>query len=314
MSSSDVEFATKTLLSLVPDAKNITATTLSGGVSCDTIKVHWHNGSGVIKRALAQLRVPGTWEADVDRILAEGDAITMYHQLTPEFVPKLLGRNDDELAIMLELAPEDMSEWRLQMLEGIVNPTIGSVLGKVLGIWHNKTTGVQLPPRIENGKKRLYDLRAGAFYGGMAKIWPEHESLISACAKELMESMECAVHGDFSPKNILAGPSGIWVLDFEVTHKGAPVFDLAFMCAHLIIKSIHLEDQRDLLLKTIANFLNAYKEQRGEIPGNLGHHVGIITAVRVVGISQVKYLNDSAKVKVIEKARSLLDGADLLEN
>ena len=312
MSTTDVEFATKTLLSLVPDAKDITATTLSGGVSCDTIKVNWHNGSGVIKRALAQLRVPGTWEADVDRILAEGDAITMYHQLTPEFVPKLLGRNDDELAIMLELAPEDMSEWRLQMLEGIVNPTIGSELGKVLGIWHNKTTGVQLPPRIENGKKRLYDLRAGAFYGGMAKIWPEYESLISSCAKELMESMECAVHGDFSPKNILAGPSGTWVLDFEVTHKGAPVFDLAFMCAHLIIKSIHLEDQRDLLLETIANFLSAYKEQRGEIPGNLGHHVGIITAVRVVGISQVKYLSDSAKVKVIEKARSLLDGADLL--
>ena len=312
MSSSDVEFATKTLLSLVPDAKNITATTLSGGVSCDTIKVNWHNGSGVIKRALAQLRVPGTWEADIDRILAEGDAITMYHQLTPEFVPKLLGRNDDELAIMLELAPEDMSEWRLQMLEGIVNPTIGSELGKVLGIWHNKTTGVQLPPRIENGKKRLYDLRAGAFYGGMAKIWPEYEPLISSCAKELMESMECAVHGDFSPKNILAGPSGTWVLDFEVTHKGAPVFDLAFMCAHLIIKSIHLEDQRDLLLETIANFLSAYKEQRGEIPGNLGNHVGIITAVRVVGISQVKYLSDSAKVKVIEKARSLIDGADLL--
>lgn len=312
MSTTDVEFATKTLLSLVPDAKDITATTLSGGVSCDTIKVNWHNGSGVIKRALAQLRVPGTWEADVNRILAEGDAITMYHQLTPEFVPKLLGRNDDELAIMLELAPEDMSEWRLQMLEGIVIPTIGSELGKVLGIWHNKTTGVQLPPRIENGKKRLYDLRAGAFYGGMAKIWPEYESLISSCAKELMESMECAVHGDFSPKNILAGPSGTWILDFEVTHKGAPVFDLAFMCAHLIIKSIHLEDQRDLLLETIANFLNAYKEQRGEIPENLGNHVGIITAVRVVGISQVKYLNDSGKVKVIEKARSLLDGADLL--
>jgi 5-methylthioribose kinase len=258
------------------------------------------------------LRVPGTWEADVDRILAEGDAITMYHQLTPEFVPNLLGRNDDELAIMLELAPADMSEWRLQMLEGIVDPKIGSELGKVLGIWHNKTTGVQLPPRIENGKKRLYDLRAGAFYGGMAKIWPEYEPLIASCAKELMESMECAVHGDFSPKNILAGPSGTWVLDFEVTHKGAPVFDLAFMCAHLIIKSIHLEDQRELLLETIANFLSAYKEQRGEIPGNLGHHVGIITAVRVVGISQVKYLNDSAKLKVIEKARSLLDGADLL--
>ena len=312
MSTTDVEFATKTLLSLVPDAKEITATTLSGGVSCDTIKVNWDKGSGVIKRALAQLRVPGTWEADVDRILAEGDAITMYHQLTPEYVPKLLGRNDDDLAIMLELAPEDMSEWRLQMLEGIVNPKIGSELGKVLGIWHNKTTGVQLPPRIENGKKRLYDLRAGAFYGGMSKIWPEYESLISSCAKELMESMECAVHGDFSPKNILAGPSGTWVLDFEVTHKGAPVFDLAFMCAHLIIKSIHLEAQRDLLLATIENFLNAYKEQRGEIPGNLGQHVGIITAVRVVGISQVKYLSDSTKVKVIEKARSLLDGADLI--
>lgn len=312
MGSTDSEFATEILLSLLPNAKEITATTLSGGVSCDTIKVDWDSGSGVIKRALAQLRVPGTWEADVDRILAEGDAINMYHQLTPNFVPKLLGRNDEKLAIMLELAPEDMTEWRQQLLAGVVDPKIGSELGNVLGIWHNKTTDVQLPPRIENGKKRLYDLRAGAFYGGMAKIWPEYEPLISNCAKELMESMECAVHGDFSPKNILAGPSGTWVLDFEVTHKGAPVFDLAFMCAHLIIKSIHLEAQRDLLLATITNFLTAYKEQRGSVPVNLGLHVGVITAVRVVGISQVKYLSDKSKLQVIEKARSLLKGDDLL--
>lgn len=282
---------------------------LSGGVSCDTAKVTGNGVNAVIKRALPQLRVPGKWEADTDRILAEADAIELFGSLTPANVPALLARSEEDLAIAIELAAEDMRDWRYAMLEGIVDPEVGTTLGRVLATWHQQTRDIELPERIIDGKKRLFDLRAGAFYGGMAKTWPEYGALISELSAELMESRECAVHGDFSPKNILHGPSGTWVLDFEVTHQGAPVFDLGYMCAHLNLKAIKLHEHRDRVRKTLANFLGAYAEHGGVIPQNVGIHAGVITAVRVVGISQVNYLDEHQKLRAIARARELLDGA-----
>lgn len=286
---------------------------LSGGVSCDTAKVTWDGSSGaVVKRALAQLRVPGEWEADVDRILAEADAIELFSGLTPDNVPTLISRSDNDLAIAIELAPADMSDWRFAMLDGQIEPEVGTALGKVLAIWHNKTRGIELPPRITNGKKRLFDLRAGAFYGGMAKTWGEFSPLISSLSQELMESRECAVHGDFSPKNVLHGISGTWVLDFEVTHQGAPVFDLAYMCAHLNLKAITLESKRDLVAQTLSNFLDSYQSIGDVFPTNIAHHAGVIMAVRVAGISQVTYLDDAQKSRAASRARDLLKGASVL--
>jgi 5-methylthioribose kinase len=266
----------------------------------------------VVKRALAQLRVPGQWEADVDRILAEADAIELFRALTPNNVPALISRSNEDLAIAIELAPDDMRDWRYAMLAGEVDPEVGTTLGRVLATWHNQTRGVELPPRIAAGKKRLFDLRAGAFYGGMANTWPEFASLINELADELMRSTECAVHGDFSPKNILHGASGTWVLDFEVTHQGAPVFDLAYMSAHLNLKAIKLSGQRELVAQTLKNFFDSYQEHGGVVPKNVSAHAGTIMAVRVVGISQVNYLVEDEKVLAVQRAKDLLKGASVL--
>ena len=308
-------FSPQTLENLL-GKHNFQVELLSGGVSCDTAKVHWYeNGSergAVVKRALAQLRVPGTWQADVDRILAEADAIELLGALTPKNVPQLLSRSDADLAIAIELAATDMRDWRFSMLDGLVQPEVGSTLGAVLAQWHTASAGIALPPRIIDGKKRLFDLRAGAFYGGMATTWPEFAPLIRDLSDELMESRECVVHGDFSPKNVLHGPSGTWVLDYEVTHQGAPVFDLAYMCAHLNLKAIKRSREKDLVAQTLQNFLTAYAEHGGSLPSNISAHAGVITAVRVVGISQVNYFDEAQKLRAISRARDLLEGASVL--
>src|ERR1700712_4309494 len=44
------------------------------------------------------------------------------------------------------------------------------------------------------------------------------------------------VHGDVSPKNILAGPDGPVFLDAECAWWGDPAFDLAFCLNHLLLK------------------------------------------------------------------------------
>ena len=304
-------FAQRTLEKLLGN-HHFTVELLSGGVSCDTAKVSWPGRGAVVKRALAQLRVPGQWEADVDRILAEADAIELFRTLTPNNVPGLISRSDEELAIAIELAAEDMRDWRFAMLAGEVDPEVGATLGRVLATWHSQPRGVQLPPRIAAGKKRLFDLRAGAFYGGMANTWPEFAPLINELADELMRSTECAVHGDFSPKNVLHGPSGTWVLDFEVTHQGAPVFDLAYMSAHLNLKAIKLASQRELVAQTLKNFFESYQEHGGVVPKNVSAHAGTIMAVRVVGISQVNYFVEEEKVLAVQRAKDLLNGASVL--
>ena len=303
-------FAQRTLEKLLGN-HHFTVELLSGGVSCDTAKVSWPGSGAVVKRALAQLRVPGQWEADVDRILAEADAIELFRTLTPNNVPGLISRSDEELAIAIELAAEDMRDWRFAMLAGEVDPEVGATLGRVLATWHSQTRGVQLPPRIAAGKKRLFDLRAGAFYGGMANTWPEFAPLINELADELMRSTECAVHGDFSPKNVLHGPSGTWVLDFEVTHQGAPVFDLTYMSAHLNLKAIKLASQRELVAQTLKNFFESYQGHGGVVPKNISAHAGTIMAVRVVGISQVNYFVEEEKVLAVQRAKDLLNGASV---
>jgi len=146
----------------------------------------------------------------------------------------------------------------------------------------------------------------------MARTWPEFAPLINELSAELMESQECAVHGDFSPKNVLHGPSGTWVLDFEVTHQGAPVFDVAYMCAHLNLKAIALVAHRDLVAQTVQNFLHSYSLHAGVIPQNVSSHTGTIMAVRVAGISQVNYLSDDQRERAVVRAKELLNGAPVL--
>ena len=59
------EFSTKTLIQLLGE-HHFDVETLAGGVSCDTAKVLWRESGqirgAVVKRALAQLRVPGLWQ------------------------------------------------------------------------------------------------------------------------------------------------------------------------------------------------------------------------------------------------------------
>ena len=55
----------------------------------------------------------------------------------------------------------------------------------------------------------------------------------------------CVVHGDYSPKNVLVGRrTALWVIDWEVAHRGDPAFDVAFLLNHLLLKSIHRPQAR----------------------------------------------------------------------
>ena len=92
--------------------------------------------------------------------------------------------------------------------------------------------------------KSLFEaLRVDPFHRVIRRVHPDLAAVIDESIDELAQAGLTLVHGDFSPKNVLVPASTgrePWVIDFEVVHVGHPVFDVAFLSSHLILKSIHL--------------------------------------------------------------------------
>ncbi len=304
----DFDFARRAVEHAFPEATRVELAPLNGGVSSDCVKVTWSSGQAVVKRALATLKVDEIWESNPDRILAEADALSLFKTMTPAHVPAVLARDDDELVIILELAPPDRHEWRELLIQGDCDQSVGRTLGQILSTWHQRTRTVVLPARLENGKSRLYELRVAPFHLDLATRWIGSSTLLRRLADELMDSSECLVHGDFSPKNVLHGPSGTWVLDAEVAHRGAPVLDLAFLAAHLLIKATHLPQFRASLHETLTAFLDAYTCQIPKLPEHLAEHTGAVIGVRIDGISRTRYLSNESRDALRSLAMDLLQG------
>ena len=93
---------------------------------------------------------------------------------------------------------------------------------------------------------------------------------------------------------MLLGEQGLWVIDFEVAHVGNPVFDLAFLTTHLVLKSLHRPADSELYRACASEFLDTYQEVAGEglVPSDqsLGLQVGCLLLARVDGKSPAEYL------------------------
>ena len=86
---------------------------------------------------------------------------------------------------------------------------------------------------------------------GWSPIWWRPRPPIRICAAALHALVETTrttkralVHGDVSPKNILAGPHGPVFLDAECAWWGDPAFDLAFCLNHLLLKCLWTAGRR----------------------------------------------------------------------
>jgi Ser/Thr protein kinase RdoA (MazF antagonist) len=99
------------------------------------------------------------------------------------------------------------------------------------------------------------------------------------------------------------------VLDFEVAHTGNPVFDLAFVSAHLLCKVVRTEiptERRDLI-DTAHKFLDSYRQtSRLTVSESLPHHVALIALARVEGVSPVNYLDQPAQDRLVALTKAAL--------
>jgi aminoglycoside phosphotransferase (APT) family kinase protein len=125
------------------------------------------------------------------------------------------------------------------------------------------------------------------------------------------ETRLALVHGDVSPKNILAGPDGPVFLDAECAWYGDPAFDLAFCLNHLLLKCLWVPAVAPKFLEAYSALAEAYLaglswEGRNELEERTARLLPGLMLARVDGKSPVEYLAESGKAIIRRAARALL--------
>ena len=192
---------------------------LGGGVSNVVIAAGDDSTQVVVKQALARLRVADEWLAPPERAMTEADALAVAGELTPGHVPRVLDRDPARHAIVVERAPRGWTDWKTAIFSGTVDPRVAATLGGVLARWHTGTAGPSALPTSLEGNVQFEMLRVDPYYRTVAARAPELQADVLALVDQMAARRTCLVHGDFSPKNVLCGPGGLWVIDFEVAHR-----------------------------------------------------------------------------------------------
>ena len=289
---------------------NATVEVLTGGVSCVVLAVKSAEREIVIKQALPELKTKAKWVADQRRAIVEAEAMRVYQSITPDSVPELIDCDEAKFTLTMSRLPNTCTNWKQDMLEGRIHPEMGEKLGKILAQWHN-ATAVDAAIKAKFMEGELFEqLRVSPFYRAVAAKNPNLQVVINSLIGEITKEKIALVHGDFSPKNILAtSDNSPIVLDFEVAHTGNPVFDLAFVSAHLLCKTIRTSNiaEKEALIATATNFLNSYRQSSNlAIAESLPLHVALIALARVEGVSPVNYLDESAQRQLVAITKSAL--------
>src|SRR5450830_1721782 len=109
---------------------------LTGGVSNVVLAISGEGKNLVLKQALPELKVKAKWVVDQRRALVESRAIGVLHALTPANVPELVDVDPERFIFILERAPQTTTNWKEDLLAGVIHPEIGGELGSILGRWH----------------------------------------------------------------------------------------------------------------------------------------------------------------------------------
>lgn len=283
---------------------------LTGGISNVVLAITGEGKDLVLKQALPELKVKTRWVADRRRTLVEARAIQVLHALTPTNVPELFDVDPERFILLLERAPRTTTNWKEDLLAGVIHPEIGAELGSILGQWHKTSSGDTAILNEFNEDLLFEQLRINPFYRTLVTKHKNIAFRIGALIEELENSKLCLVHGDFSPKNILVTQnSRPIVLDFEVAHTGNPVFDLAFLLGHLLCKQEYFTEveKKKMIATTAIEFLAQYEARlEASASSTLTWHIATIALARVDGMSPVNYLNNTTQMSLRNRTLAIL--------
>jgi 5-methylthioribose kinase len=253
----------------------------------------------VLKQALPRFRVAEEWLVPPERAVTEAQAIELMARLAPGSVPALLDSDSEAHTLVVEEAPGGWLSWKSRLLDGEADPAVARRLGELLAVLHTGTADVDF------GSAESFEAqRVDPYLRTIQRRHPALTETIGGYTERLLTTRQCIVHGDFSPKNVLVGDGGVWIIDWEVAHRGDPTFDLAFMLNHLLLKTIHRPDARAGYEACGEAFVDAYGPP-SDMSWVLGL-VGCLMLARVDGKSPAEYLTDSGRRQARASGISML--------
>lgn len=285
----------------------LVAEELPGGVSATVIAVHGDGAGLVAKQALARLRVHDEWLAKRERTETEVAAMRLCSRLTPGCVPRVLDSDPVEHTMVMELLPLEARNWQQEVGAGRVHADAGRWAGETLGTWHAGTAGEA--ERFDDFES-FEQQRLRPFHETVMRRRPELATAIAPHLAALRDERRCLVHGDYSLKNMLIGPRGRYVLDFEVAHYGNPVFDLGFFLSFVVLSAVRWPALVPELQVLAAGFLTGYGERaEGGLAADeatVAAHTACLVLARTDGTSPARFLDPPSRRRAREVGISML--------
>jgi aminoglycoside phosphotransferase (APT) family kinase protein len=226
--------------------------------------------------------------------------------IRPENVPELLAEDvGRHLLVMRYLPPADFPLWKAMLRDGHADPALAAELGRVLAAIHAATADDPGIARRFATDAAFHAIRLEPYLESTARVQADVAPRLMQLSRDTAATRRCLVHGDVSPKNILAGPRGPVILDAECAWFGDPAFDVAFVLNHLLLKCLWTPSASDAFLACFAALVRTYADGVAwEPPAALEARVaallpGLMLA-RIDGKSPVEYLTgrvDKDKVR-----------------
>ncbi len=294
---------------IVPDHHAMVVAALGGGISNDVWRVQWPHGDIVIKQALPFLRVAEEWAYDVGRSQIEHECLSELNRLLgPGHAPTVVFADDQNHIFGMTFAPEGGSSWKDLLLAGQIDLRDAYRAGALLGRIHATSAEDRQAATRFADLQTMIEGRIDPYHRTVAARHSDLEPLISAEIERLLETRRALVLGDYAPKNLIAYPDAMIVLDVEVAHWGDPVFDVALCLNHLCLKALYRPRQRALLAALARAFYGAYVERAPLLVDESSTicELGILMVARVDGKSPAEYLDEPTRGLARAMGRSLL--------
>ncbi len=300
-------------MAIVGTNQQIRLTPLPGGVSSDIYRADLPSRVICVKRALAKLKVTADWRAPIERGRYEVEWMRVAGGVAPAAVPEILG-DDLETGVfaMAYLDPQAYPLWKSQLRDGTIDCDLAAAVGDVLGRIHAATADrPEIASRFPTDEI-FFAIRLEPYLVATARAHPDAAPRLLDLVETTRSTKRALVHGDFSPKNLLAGPSGPVILDAECAWFGDPAFDVAFVLNHLLLKGAwrprwrtQYADAFDAL--SAAYFPHVHWEPRDALVARTAALLPALMLARIDGKSPVEYLDDeTVRNEVRRFARGLL--------
>jgi 5-methylthioribose kinase len=284
---------------------------LPGGVASDIRLINTPEGEVVVKTALPKLKVAADWFSDPARSATEVAALkAMAELIGPDAVPRVLWSDPTRYAFAMARIDPRLRNWKQDLLAGRIDLRTAGRAGELLGALHGRSASrPDLAVRFANDTY-FNELRIEPYLRRIAQRNFDLAPAVAAVIDGLSRRREALVHGDYSPKNILADGGEVVVLDCEVAHWGDPRFDLGFVLAHLALKALRRPADAGRLAQAARTLLEAYQsEGLPVLDRDLVQVVGCLVLARLEGDSPVDYLGEIDRDVAKHLARSLIVGA-----